>query len=75
MPQSACMSAFHSAWVSDHGGEGNGRGEGELANVKGRKGEGRKVGVRGRAEAVTVMAAPAGVTMASEQAAGGAGGR
>ena len=24
LPQSACMSAFHAAWVSDHGGEGRG---------------------------------------------------
>ena len=40
LPQSACMSAFHAAWVSDQGGEGEGRGEGgletELAKARGR---------------------------------------
>ena len=28
LPQRACMIAFQAAWVSDHGGEGGGRGEG-----------------------------------------------
>ena len=34
MPHSACMSAFHAAWVSDHGGEGRGREEGESMKVR-----------------------------------------
>jgi len=29
------MIAFQAAWVSDHGGEGGGRGEGELTKVRG----------------------------------------
>ena len=38
LPQSACMSAFQAAWVSDHGGEGGGRGEGEQVKARGRGG-------------------------------------
>ena len=37
MPQSACMSAFHWAWVSDHGGD-DGRGRGELKRARARPG-------------------------------------
>ena len=48
LPQSACMSAFQAAWVSDHGGEGGSRGEGE--SVKARW--------RGRSKAKAVVAVP-----------------
>jgi hypothetical protein len=73
LPQRACMIAFQAAWVSDHGGEGGGRWEGELTKARVR-GEGRAgAGVAARVKAMAAVATPAGVMVARGQR--GAGGR
>ena len=74
MPQSACMIAFQAAWVSDHGGEGGGRWEGELTKARVLRGEGRAgAGVAARVKTMAAVATPAGVMVARGQR--GAGGR
>ena len=60
MPHSACIRAFHAAWVSAQGSEGGGRGGGEL--VKAKASEGKEAGVRVRERAMA-----ASVTVVSEQ--------
>ena len=73
MPQSACRSAFQAAWVSDHGGEGGERGEGELTKARARGEERAGAGVAARVKAMAAVTTPAGVMVARGQR--GAGGR
>ena len=63
MPQSACISAFHWAWVSDHGGEGGGVRAVELMKARAR-GADRE---RERTMAVVTVTVPMKVTAAGEQ--------